>query len=116
MRDSLMNNETQQRSPRCRTTRRDEKRRRLQLTSSWMSGLLLESLEVLIAPGDRIVLEGDNKKQADFLSRSLVRVDPKKLHDLHLIISSISRPEQLTLFDAFGFVEVCDTLLGYDMG
>src|SRR6202161_1287277 len=105
MRNSLMNNETQQRSPRCWTTRRDEKRRRLQLISSWMSGLLLpkeklvESLEVLIAPGDRIVLEGDNQKQADFLSRSLVKVDPKKLHDLHLIISSISRPEQLTLFE-----------------
>jgi malonate decarboxylase alpha subunit len=103
MRNSLMNNETQQRSPRCWTTRRDEKRRRLQLISSWMSGLLLtkeklvESLEVLIAPGDRIVLEGDNQKQADFLSRSLVKADPKKLHDLHLIISSISRPEQLTL-------------------
>src|SRR6202163_635481 len=105
MRNSLMNNETQQRSPRCWTTRRDEKRRRLQLISSWMNGLLLpkeklvESLEVLIAPGDRIVLEGDNQKQADFLSRSLVKVDPKKLHDLHLIISSISRPEQLTLFE-----------------
>src|SRR5580698_5097375 len=105
MRNSLMNNETQQRSPRCWTTRRDEKRRRLQLISSWMSGLLLpkeklvESLEVVIAPGDRIVLEGDNQKQADFLSRSLVRVDPKKLHDLHLIMSSISRPEQLTLFE-----------------
>src|ERR1700683_4170277 len=105
MRNSLMNNETQQRSPRCWTTRRDEKRRRLQLISSWMTGLLLpkeklvESLEVLIAPGDRVVLEGDNQKQADFLSRSLVRVDPKKLHDLHLIISSISRPEHLTLFE-----------------
>jgi Malonate decarboxylase, alpha subunit, transporter len=46
--------------------------------------------EALIAPGDRIVLEGDNQKQADFLSRSLGKVDPKKLHDLHLIISSIS--------------------------
>ena len=45
------------------------------------------------------MLEGDNQKQADFLSRSLVKVDPKKLHDLHLIISSISRPEQLTLFE-----------------
>jgi malonate decarboxylase alpha subunit len=87
------------------TTRRDEKQRRLQLVSSWMKGPLLprdklvESLQLLIAPGDRIVLEGDNQKQADFLSRSLVRVDPKKLHDLHLIISSISRPEHLTLFE-----------------
>src|ERR1700684_3183895 len=105
MRNSLMNNETQQRSPRCWTTRRDEKRRRLRLISSWMSGLLLpkeklvQALESLIAPGDRIVLEGDNQKQADFLSRSLVKADPKKLHDLHLIISSISRPEHLTLFE-----------------
>ena len=38
-------------------------------------------------------------KQADFLSRSLVKVDPKELRDLHLIISSISRPEHLTLFE-----------------
>jgi len=60
---------------------------------------LVESLESLIAPQDQIVLEGDNQKQADFLSRSSVKVDPKKLHDLHLIISSISRPEQLTLFE-----------------
>src|ERR1700685_3992836 len=87
------------------TTRRDEKKRRMQLVSSWMGGPLLprerlvESLEALIAPADRIVLEGDNQKQADFLSRSLVKVDPKKLHDLHLIISSISRPEHLTLFE-----------------
>jgi malonate decarboxylase alpha subunit len=76
-----------------------------QLVSSWMSGPLLpreklvESLEALIAPADRIVLEGDNQKQADFLSRSPVKVDPEKLHDLHLIISSISRPEHLTLFE-----------------
>jgi malonate decarboxylase alpha subunit len=95
----------QQQKTRSWTTRRDEKKRRLQLVSSLMNGPLLpreklvESLEALIAPGDRIVLEGDNQKQADFLSRSLVKVDPKKLHDLHLIISSISRPEQLTLFE-----------------
>ena len=94
-----------QKSSRSWTTRRDEKQRRLRLVSSWMKGPLLprdklvESLQLLIAPGDRIVLEGDNQKQADFLSRSLVRADPKKLHDLHLIISSISRPEHLTLFE-----------------
>jgi malonate decarboxylase alpha subunit len=97
--------QSQQVSSRSWTTRRDEKQRRLRLVSSWMKGPLLprdklvESLQLLIAPGDRIVLEGDNQKQADFLSRSLVRADPKKLHDLHLIISSISRPEHLTLFE-----------------
>jgi malonate decarboxylase alpha subunit len=100
-----MESKHQQQATRSWTTRRDEKKRRMQLVSSWMSGPLLpqeklvESLEALIAPADRIVLEGDNQKQADFLSRSLAKVDPKKLHDLHLIISSISRPEHLTLFE-----------------
>ena len=100
-----MEYKTRQQATQSWTTRRDEKKRRMQLVSSWMSGPLLprerlvESLEALIAPADRIVLEGDNQKQADFLSRSLVKVDPKKLHDLHLIISSISRPEHLTLFE-----------------
>jgi malonate decarboxylase alpha subunit len=60
---------------------------------------MVEALECLIAPGDRIVVEGDNQKQADFLSRSLVRADPTILHDLHLIISSLTRPEHLTLFE-----------------
>jgi hypothetical protein len=40
--------------------------------------------------GDRIVLEGDNQKQADFLSRSSVEVDAKKIHDLHLITSDFA--------------------------
>src|ERR1700677_4891791 len=87
------------------TTRRDEKRRRLESVKPWMSGPVLaqnkmvEALESVIQSGDRIVMEGDNQKQADFLSRSLAKVDPKKIHDLHLIISSISRPEHLTLFE-----------------
>ena len=45
------------------------------------------------------MVEGDNQKQADFLARSLVRMDAKKIHGLHLIISSISLPEHLTLFE-----------------
>ncbi|MFP3498765.1 malonate decarboxylase subunit alpha, partial [Pseudomonas sp. SIMBA_059] len=39
-----------------------------------------------LAPGDRVVLEGNNQKQADFLSRSLAKVDPARLHDLHMIM------------------------------
>src|SRR6202166_3491080 len=88
------------------TTRRDEKRRRMQVVQPWMEGPILPNkakivdvLEALIVSGERVVLEGDNQKQADFLSRSLVKVDPRKLHDLHLIISSISGPEHLTLFE-----------------
>jgi malonate decarboxylase alpha subunit len=87
------------------STRSEEKKRRMGSVAPWMKGAVLrqdkivEALELLIAPADRIVIEGDNQKQADFLSRSLLKADPKKLHDLHLIVSSISRPEHLTLFE-----------------
>jgi malonate decarboxylase alpha subunit len=100
-----MSEQTHQQQPSSWTTRRDEKKRRLDIVKPWMNGPLLarekivEALESVIQSGDSIVMEGDNQKQADFLSRSLVKVDPRKIHDLHLIISSISRPEHLTLFE-----------------
>ena len=100
-----MSEQTQQQRPISWTTRRDEKARRMQVVEPWLKGPVLaqekivEALESVIVPGDRIVMEGDNQKQADFLSRSLVQVSAKKIHDLHLIISSISRPEHLTLFE-----------------
>jgi malonate decarboxylase alpha subunit len=56
-------------------------------------------LEALIGPGDRVVLEGNNQKQADFLSRSLAAVDPAKVNGLHMIIPSVSRADQLDLFE-----------------
>ncbi|STT08045.1 bifunctional putative acetyl-CoA:acetoacetyl-CoA transferase: alpha subunit/beta subunit [Klebsiella michiganensis] len=39
---------------------------------------LVAVLEQLLAPGDRVVLEGNNQKQADFLSRMLAEVNPQK--------------------------------------
>ncbi len=60
---------------------------------------LEQALALLLRPGDRVALEGNNQKQADFLSRSLARLDPARVHDLHLLISSISRPEHLDLFE-----------------
>ena len=85
--------------------RRARKAARLARIAPWMTGLVLDreaivlALQTLLEPGDSVALEGDNQKQADFLSRSLVQVDPSKLHDLHLLISSVSRPEHLTLFE-----------------
>src|ERR1700677_1261871 len=87
------------------TTRRDEKARRMQTVEPWLKGPVLarekivDALESVIVAGDRIVMEGDNQKQADFLSRALVQVNAKKIHHLHLIISSIDRPEHLKLFE-----------------
>ncbi len=57
-------------------------------------------LEAIIRPGDRICLEGDNQKQADFLARALVQADPAILHDLHVVQSGIVLPEHLELFEA----------------
>lgn len=56
-------------------------------------------LQELIEPGDRLCLEGNNQKQADFLSRALASVDPARVHDLHLLISVIGRPEHIALFE-----------------
>ena len=91
-----MSRQSQQQRASLWTIRRDEKRRRMQAVEPWMKGPVLarekivEALESIIVSGDRIVMEGDNQKQADFLSRSLVQVSAKKIHDLHLIISSIT--------------------------
>lgn len=87
------------------TTRRREKRRRLE-----QLGLTAESktvdadriddlLATLIQPGDRVSLEGDNQKQADFLAQALSQADPDRLHDLHLLISSVSLPAHLDVFE-----------------
>lgn len=87
------------------TRRRQAKASRLEAIAGWLNGRLLdpahvaEALQVLLRSGDRVVLEGDNQKQADFLSRSLATVDPAVVHDLHLLIPSVSRPEHLDLFE-----------------
>ena len=86
-------------------TRRNEKQRRIDSVRSVAEGKVLPTdkiipiLETLIASGDRVVMEGNNQKQADFLSRSLAKVNPEKLHDLHMIMPSVSRAEHLDLFE-----------------
>ena len=62
--------------------RRDKKNALLAKAGSFASGRIIapekivEALETLIRSGDRVALEGDNQKQADFLSRSLARKIP----------------------------------------
>jgi malonate decarboxylase alpha subunit len=87
------------------THRRDEKNRRLNAAKPWMEGKVLpterivDALEVLILSEDKVVLEGNNQKQAAFLSEALVRVSSNRIHHLHMLMSSISRPEHLDLFE-----------------
>ena len=82
-----------------------EKQRRLARVAGLAQGAVLpthgitQALQQLLNPGDRVVLEGNNQKQADFLARSLARADPGVLHDLHLIMPSVSLPQHLDLFE-----------------
>ena len=56
-------------------------------------------LQALIETGDRVCLEGNNQKQADFLARALVSLDPATVHDLHMVQSVLALPEHLDIFE-----------------
>lgn len=56
-------------------------------------------LTAVLEPGDRVCLEGNNQKQADFLARALTQLDPAQVHDLHMVQSVLALPEHLDLFE-----------------
>ena len=56
-------------------------------------------MEAIVRPGDRVCLEGDNQKQADFLAGALAKADKNKVHDLHIVQSGIVLAEHLDLFE-----------------
>src|SRR6202795_4496937 len=56
-------------------------------------------LEAIIEPGDRVTIEGDNQKQADFLASVLAKVDPERVHDLHMVQSVLALPDHLAVFE-----------------
>jgi len=84
---------------------RQARMERLAAASSYAQGKIVQPedvtalLEAVIRPGDRVCLEGDNQKQADFLAQALVKADPGRIHDLHIVQSGIVLPEHLELFE-----------------
>ncbi|OFA07386.1 malonate decarboxylase subunit alpha [Duganella phyllosphaerae] len=98
-----MNN--QSKPPRQWDTRRQEKRRRLDSVRHLADGpiigadAIVDALALLIASGDRVVLEGNNQKQADFLARAMVQLNADKVNKLHMIMPSVSLPQHLDLFE-----------------
>ena len=86
-------------------TRRQEKKRRIASVQGQSQGKVIPTadltsvLEKLLVSGDRVVLEGNNQKQADFLSRMLAEVNPAKVHDLHMSMPSVGRAEHLDIFE-----------------
>ncbi|TDD47521.1 malonate decarboxylase subunit alpha [Nonomuraea terrae] len=87
------------------TRRKTAKLERLEAVRPYVSGRELDAgriggaLEALLRPGDRVAMEGDNQKQADFLAEALAGCDPDVVNDLHLLISSISLPAHLDVFE-----------------
>ena len=61
---------------------------------------LVDFLEAVLRPGDRVCLEGDNQKQADVLAKGLAAMDPARIHDLHMVQSGVVLPEHLDVFDS----------------
>ncbi|MDR3565033.1 MAG: malonate decarboxylase subunit alpha [Negativicutes bacterium] len=86
------------------STRREGKRRRMGLVAPWMNGKMLpqnkmvDALETLLVPGDRVIIESV-QKQADFLSRSLAKVNPQKVNNLNAVIWAVARPEHMEIFE-----------------
>jgi malonate decarboxylase alpha subunit len=78
---------------------------RLKAGSRFATGKLVREadttalMEAVIRPGDRVCLEGDNQKQADFLAASLANADPSILHDLHIVQSGIVLSDHIDLFE-----------------
>lgn len=56
-------------------------------------------LNTIIEPGDRLCIEGNNQKQADFLARALVQTDTERVRELHLVQSVIALSEHIDIIE-----------------
>lgn len=63
------------------------------------AGDIVALLEALLRPGDRVCIEGNNQKHADFLSAALARVDPARVHGLHIVQSNLALASHLDVFE-----------------
>jgi malonate decarboxylase alpha subunit len=86
-------------------TERRTRKERMKAGSAFAQGKIVAEehatalLEAVIRPGDRVCLEGDNQKQADFLAAALANASAAILHDLHIVQSGIVLPEHVDLFE-----------------
>lgn len=60
---------------------------------------IADLLHQVIECGDRVCLEGNNQKQADFLATALASLDSTRVHDLHMLLSVLALPEHLDVFE-----------------
>ncbi len=101
-----MNPPTEPRDWGTRAQRRSQRQARVaSALGSGLRGKLVSTdqavalLHAVLEPFDRVCLEGNNQKQADFLARALVQLDPQRVHDLHMVQSVLALPEHLEVFE-----------------
>lgn len=91
--------------PRDWDTLRQSRGRRLERAASLGFGReipvdrIIDLLEAVIQPGDRVCLEGNNQKQADFLSESLADCSPERINHLSMVQSVLALPSHVDLFE-----------------
>ncbi|MCQ8895211.1 malonate decarboxylase subunit alpha [Limnobacter humi] len=59
----------------------------------------VDLLNTVLQPFDRVCLEGNNQKQADFLAKALVQVNPARVNNLHMLQSVLALPQHLDVFE-----------------
>lgn len=79
------------------------------------AGDMVRLLEAVIECGDRLCVEGNNQKHADFLSQCLTKVDPQRVNGLHIVQSNIALAAQLDIFDK-GIARKLDFCYSGDQG
>lgn len=78
---------------------------RIQQGKRFADGKIIQAKNIVpllgsvIKSGDKICIEGDNQKQADFLAKALCKIDAQKVNHLHMIQSTIALPEHLDVFE-----------------
>ncbi len=63
------------------------------------AGRIADLLHAVLECGDRVCLEGNNQKQADFLGQALAGLDPARVNGLHMLQSVLALPEHLDVFE-----------------
>jgi malonate decarboxylase alpha subunit len=87
------------------TNRRARRERGSAALGTALSGKILpadrigELLHEVIECGDRVCLEGNNQKQADFLGKALSKLEPARINGLHMLLSVLALPEHLDVFE-----------------
>lgn len=95
------------------TLQEDTRQRMAQIQSLFRQGKEIDAadtvtlLEGVIRAGDRINIEGNNQKQADFLAEALCKVDKEKINHLHMVQSAVPLAAHLELFER-GIAEKLD--------